>query len=252
MIYKTNKSMFKWIQRQSSPKFFYKTCNRLLPWFFAFFVLTFFIGMYWSFLVAPSDYQQGNGYRIIYIHVPAAILSMFVYAIIATSGAIYLIWRIKMAEVVAISSATIGACFTLIALVSGSIWGKPMWGTWWVWDARLTSELILLFLYLGYISLNNSFENTVIAAKASSILAIIGLVNLPIIHYSVKWWNTLHQGYSIGSGGLKDVNMEIALALMFLAFIFFYLTMVSMIAKTKTLIREQNSSWVKEIIELKE
>jgi len=243
--------MWKWVQRQFSPKFLYNTCDNLIPWFAILFFITLFIGLYWSFLVSPADYQQGNGYRIIYIHVPSAILSMLVYAIMAISGGIGLIWRIKMAEVVAKSSAPIGVCFTLIALVSGSIWGKPMWGAWWVWDARLTSELILLFLYLGYISLNNSFENSNTAAKASSILAIIGLVNLPIIHYSVKWWNTLHQGYTIGSGGLKDVNMEIALGLMFLAFIFFYLTMVSISAKTQTLIREQNSSWVKKLLNVK-
>lgn len=240
--------MWKWVQKQSSPKFFYNTCSKLIPWFAVFFVLVACFGLYWSFIVSPADYQQGNGYRIIYIHVPSAILSMTVYAIMAISGGIGLIWRIKMAEVVAQASAPIGVCFTLIALVTGSIWGKPMWGAWWVWDARLTSELILLFLYLGYMSLNNSFDNPNTAARASSILAIIGLINLPIIHYSVTWWNTLHQGYTIGSGGLKDTNMEIALMLMFLAFVLFYLLIVSIRAKTQALIREQNSSWVRELL----
>ena len=174
--------MWKWIQKQASPKVFYKTCNRLIPWFFWPFIALFIVGLYWSLVIAPADYQQGNGYRIIFIHVPSAILSMMVYAIMAIAGGIGLIWQIKMAEVVAKVSAPIGAAFTIIALATGSIWGKPMWGAWWVWDARLTSELVLLFLYLAYMSLNSAFDNPKTAAKASSILAIVGLINLPIIH----------------------------------------------------------------------
>ena len=151
-----------------------------------------------------------------------------------------------MAEVVAKVSAPIGAGFTIIALATGAIWGKPMWGAWWVWDARLTSELVLLFLYLAYMSLNSAFDNPKTAAKASSILAIVGLINLPIIHYSVVWWNTLHQGYSVGTGGIKDADMQIALALMFVASIFLYALYVSIKARTEVLVREQNSRWVQE------
>ena len=240
--------MWKWIQRQSSPKFFYQTCAKLTPWFLISFIVFGIIGLYWSLIVSPSDYQQGDGYRIIYIHVPSAIMSMVVYGFMAIAGGIGLIWQIKIAEVVAKVSAPIGVGFTVIALVTGAIWGKPMWGAWWVWDARLTSELILLFLYLAYMSLNNAFDNPRTAAKSSSILAIIGLINLPIIHYSVKWWNTLHQGYSIGTGGLQDVDMQIALGIMFIAFILFYVTLVSIKARTETLVREQNSRWVKELL----
>jgi heme exporter protein C len=151
-----------------------------------------------------------------------------------------------MAEVVAKVSAPIGAGFTIIALATGAIWGKPMWGAWWVWDARLTSELVLLFLYLAYMSLNSAFDNPRTAAKSSSILAIVGLINLPIIHYSVKWWNTLHQGYSVGTGGIKDLDMQIALALMFVASILLYALLVAIKARTEVLIREQNSRWVQE------
>ena len=238
--------MWKWIQRQSSPKIFYQTCSNLTPWFFWPFIGFLVIGLYWALVFSPADYQQGDGYRIIFIHVPSAILSMMVYAIMAIAGGIGLIWQIKMAEVVAKVSAPIGAAFTIIALVTGAVWGKPMWGAWWVWDARLTSELILLFLYLAYMSLNNAFDNPRTAAKSSSILALVGLVNLPIIHYSVKWWNTLHQGYSVGTGGLKDPDMQIALALMFVASIFLYALLVAIKAKTEVLIREQNSRWVQQ------
>ena len=242
--------MWKWIQRQASPKIFYQTCVNLRPWFLWPFLILLVIGLYWSLVISPEDYQQGDGYRIIYIHVPSAILSMMVYAVMAISGGIGLIWQIKMAEVVAKVSAPIGAAFTIIALSSGAIWGKPMWGAWWVWDARLTSELILLFLYLAYMSL--SIVLLMIHAKQQSRVQfwlLLVLVNLPIIHYSVKWWNTLHQGYSVGTGGLKDPDMLIALALMFAASIFLYAALVVIKAKTEVLIREQNSRWVKEIVE---
>jgi heme exporter protein C len=240
--------MWKWIQRQASPKVFYQTCTKLTPWFLVPFIVLGVVGLYWSLVVSPADYQQGDGYRIIYIHVPSAIMSMTVYGIMAIAGGIGLIWQIKMAEVVAKVSAPIGAAFTIIALATGAIWGKPMWGTWWVWDARLTSELILLFLYLAYMSLNNAFDNPRTAAKSSSILAIVGLVNLPIIHYSVKWWNTLHQGYTVGTGGLKDPDMAIALGIMFLVFVLLYGVLVTIKAKTEVLVREQNSRWVKDLV----
>ena len=148
-------------------------------------------------MLAPTDYQQGDSYRIMFIHVPAAWMSLFIYIVMAGAGAIGLIWRMKLAEIIAISSAPIGASFTFLALVTGSIWGKPMWGTWWVWDARLTSELILLFLYLGVMALNNAIEDKRTAARATAMLAIVGVVNIPIIHYSVEWWNTLHQGPTV-------------------------------------------------------
>ena len=153
------------------------------------------VGLYMSFFVAPTDYKQGEGYRIIFVHVPASWMSMFIYVVMAVAGLISLVWRMKLAEVVAISSAPIGASFTFLALATGSLWGKPMWGTWWEWgDPRLTSELIMLFLYFGYMALRAAIDDVNKADKASAVLALIGAVNVPIIHFSVEWWISLHQG----------------------------------------------------------
>jgi len=183
------------VHKFSSPKNFYTMSGKMIPWFAWSFFLTLLFGLYYGFFIAPPDYQQGESYRIMFIHVPAAWMSMFIYMIMAVSGGIGLIWRIKTADLMASVSAPIGAAFTLLALITGSLWGKPMWGTYWVWDARLTSELILLFLYLGFIALQASIEDPRNAARAGAILAIVGIVNIPIIHYSVeeqrfqKWTN---------------------------------------------------------------
>lgn len=242
--------MWKWIQAFASPKNFYRISQKIIPWFLAPFIILVLVGLYWGLIVAPVDYQQGESYRIMFIHVPAAWMSMFVYLVLAIAGGIGLIWQIKLAYVVAKVSAPIGAAFTFLALVTGAVWGKPMWGTWWVWDARLTSELILLFLYLAYMSLNNAFDNPKTASKASSVLAIVGLVNLPIIHYSVNWWNTLHQGasVSINKMAIQDADMLIALLLMGMAFKFLYGALMLMRARDEVLAREQNASWVKKVI----
>jgi heme exporter protein C len=204
-------------------------------------------------VLAPADYQQGDSFRIMYIHVPSAWMSLFIYVVMAAAGAIGLIWRIKLAEVVAISSAPIGASFTFLALITGSIWGKPMWGTWWVWDARLTSELILLFLYLGIIALHNAIEDKRTAARATAILALVGVVNIPIIHYSVEWWNTLHQGPTVTKFDAPSIHpsMLIPLLLMALAFKLYYLAVVLMRARVEVLERERNSVWVRELAEPK-
>lgn len=185
------------IYRLASPVYFYDLVGRALPWLFAAALLLFVIGLVWGLAYAPADYQQGDSFRIIYIHVPAAAYSMGVYVSMAIAGAIGLIWRIKVAAMVSKSCAPVGAAFTFLALATGSLWGRPMWGTWWEWDARLTSELILLFLYLGYIALQEAIEDRDTAARAAALLALVGLVNIPIIHYSVEWWNTLHQGATI-------------------------------------------------------
>ena len=242
-------TMFKLLFEKISPKKFYYFATSLIPWAFLFSVIFIGYGLYLGLFRAPTDYQQGDAFRIIYVHVPSAWLSLFAYTSVFICSLISIIWKIKVFEVLSIASAKNGAMFTFLALVTGSIWGKPMWGTWWVWDARLTSELILLFLYLAYMSLNSAFDNPKTAAKASSILAIVGLINLPIIHYSVKWWNTLHQGYSVGTGGLKDPDMQIALAIMFIASIFLYALLVAIKARTEVLVREQNSRWVKDEVE---
>lgn len=241
--------MWKWIQAFASPQNFYRISEKLIPWFLYPFITLTLVGLYWALIVSPPDYQQGESVRIMYVHVPAAWMSLFIYVVMAVAGAIGLIWQIKLANVVASVSAPIGAAFTFLALVTGAVWGKPMWGTWWVWDARLTSELILLFLYLAYISLNNAFDNPKTAAKASSVLAIVGLVNIPIIYYSVEWWNSLHQGSSVSVTKVSmQIDMFYALLLISFAFKFLYGTLVLMRARDEILVREQNSRWVKEIV----
>ncbi|HBG03948.1 MAG TPA: heme ABC transporter permease [Gammaproteobacteria bacterium] len=241
--------MWKWIQAFASPQNFYRISKKLIPWFLYPFIALTLVGLYWALIVSPPDYQQGESVRIMYVHVPAAWMSLFIYVVMAVAGAIGLIWQIKLANVVASVSAPIGAAFTFLALVTGAVWGKPMWGTWWVWDARLTSELILLFLYLAYISLNNAFDNPKTAAKASSVLAIVGLVNIPIIYYSVEWWNSLHQGSSVSVTKVSmQIDMFYALLLISFAFKFLYGALVLMRSRDELLVREQNSRWVKAII----
>ncbi|HBQ23887.1 MAG TPA: heme ABC transporter permease [Gammaproteobacteria bacterium] len=241
--------MWKWIQAFASPQNFYRISKKLIPWFLYPFIALTLVGLYWALIKSPPDYQQGESVRIMYVHVPAAWMSLFIYVVMAVAGAIGLIWQIKLANVVASVSAPIGAAFTFLALVTGAVWGKPMWGTWWVWDARLTSELILLFLYLAYISLNNAFDNPKTAAKASSVLAIVGLVNIPIIYYSVEWWNSLHQGSSVSVTKVSmQVDMFYALLLISFAFKFLYGALVLMRSRDELLVREQNSRWVKAII----
>jgi heme exporter protein C len=234
----------------ASPPHFYAFTERLMPWLVVIFVLLTSAGLYGGLYLAPADYQQGDSYRIIYIHVPSAWMSLFIYIVMATAGAIGLIWRIKLAEIVAISSATVGASFTFIALVTGSLWGKPMWGTWWVWDARLTSELILLFLYLGVIGLYGAIDDKRTASKAVAILALVGLVNIPIIHYSVVWWNTLHQGPTVSKMDKPsiDVSMLIPLLLMALSFKLYYFIALLQRVRIELLLRERNAQWVKVLV----
>ncbi len=193
------------IYRLASPNYFYELSGQALPWLAGMTVLLFGAGLSWSLAFSPADYQQGNSFRIIYVHVPAAAFSMGVYVAMAIAGAIGLIWRIKVAAMVARSCAPIGAAFAFLALVTGSLWGKPMWGAWWVWDARLTSELILLFLYLGYIGLQEAIDDWDTAARAGAVLALVGVVNIPIIHYSVEWWYTLHQGATLFKLGKPSI-----------------------------------------------
>jgi len=234
-----------------SPRYFYDVAGKLVPWFMVSFLISLVLGIYYGLFVAPPDYQQGESYRIMYIHVPAAWMSMFIYVVMAVSGLISLVWRIKMTEVIVISSATVGASFTFLALVTGSLWGKPMWGTWWVWDARLTSELLLLFLYLGIIALHSAVEDKRVAARAVSILALVGVVNIPIIHYSVEWWNTLHQPASITKMGKPsmDISMLMPLLIMAISFKLYYGAVVLMRARAEIIERERNARWVLEMVE---
>jgi len=241
----------RFFHRMASPPHFYALTEKLMPWLTALFLLFLLPGLYGGLVLAPPDYQQGDSYRIIYIHVPSAWMSLFIYMVMATAGAIGLIWRIKLAEIVCISSASIGAGFTFIALVTGSLWGKPMWGTWWVWDARLTSELILLFLYLGVIGLYGAIDDKRTASKAVAILALVGVVNIPIIHYSVEWWNTLHQGPTVTKMDKPSihVSMLVPLLLMAVAFKLYYLIAMLQRARLELLQRERGAQWVKAMLE---
>lgn len=241
----------KWFHKLGSPPHFYRIAGKWLPWLTAIFAVLVISGLYGGLVLAPPDYQQGESYRIIFVHVPAAWMSMFIYMVMATCGIIVLVWRMKLAEVVLYCSAPVGASFTFLALVTGSLWGKPMWGTYWVWDARLTSELILLFLYLGVIGLYGAIDDKRVAARAVAILAIVGMVNIPIIHYSVEWWNSLHQGPTVTKFDKPSIHwsMLIPLLLMALAFKVYFIISLFQRVRAELLHRERNSRWVEELVQ---
>ncbi len=243
--------MFKWFHKLGSPPVVYRWIGLISPWLSALCLLCFSAGLYLGLIIAPSDYEQGNSYRIIYIHVPAAWMSMFVYFVIASSSLIFLVWRLKLADLVANASAPIGASFTFIALVTGSIWGKPTWGTWWVWDARVTSQLVLLFLYIGYMAIRGAIEHRNSASRAAALLAIVGVVNLPIIHYSVDWWHTLHQPATVSKldNPSIHISMLIPLLLMVVAFQLMYFHNLGMRLRSAILDRERKSKWVSKMLE---
>ncbi|MDH3315103.1 MAG: heme ABC transporter permease [Gammaproteobacteria bacterium] len=243
--------MWTFIHKMGSPPYFYRFAGRLIPWLGWICAGLLLAGLYGGLVLAPPDYQQGDSYRIIFIHVPSAWMSLFVYVVMAASGAIGLIWRIKVAEAVAAASAPVGAWFTFLALVTGSLWGKPMWGTYWVWDARLTSELILLFLYLGVIGLYSAIEDRRTASRATAVLSLVGLVNIPIIHYSVQWWNTLHQGATITKFGAPSIHLSMLVPLLIMAmgFKLYYFMVLLMRSRTEVLERERGSAWVRELVE---
>jgi len=240
-----------WLHKLGSPPTFYRFAGAVRPWAMGLALLAGAIGLYGGLVLAPADYQQGDAYRIIFIHVPSAWMSMFVYAVMGVSGFMALVWRMKLAEVVAMESAPIGAAFTLITLVTGSLWGKPMWGTWWTWDARLTSELVLLFLYFGVIGLYHAFEDRRQGARAASFLAIIGVINVPIVHYSVVWWNTLHQGSTVNVFGHSKMAWDMLwpLLVMTLATKAYYAASLCRRARTDLLALEGGKDWVRQIAE---
>ena len=241
--------MYLWFHKLGSPPHFYRIAGKWIPWLTGIFLTLLVAGLYGGLILAPPDYQQGESYRIIFVHVPSAWMSLFIYVTMAVCGAVVIIWRMKLAEVVLISSAPIGASFTFLALVTGSLWGKPMWGTYWVWDARLTSELILLFLYLGVIGLYNAIEDKRMAARAVAILALVGVVNIPIIHYSVEWWHSLHQGATVTKFDKPSIHwsMLLPLLLMALAFQLYYILALFHRCRAEILRRERNSKWVEEL-----
>lgn len=236
--------------RLASPREFYRISQYTTPVFGLLFLSLSLTGAYYGLFVAPADYQQGDSYRIIFVHVPAAWLSLFIYVVMAVASAIGLIWRMKMAFIVAICSAPLGASFTALALITGSIWGKPIWGTWWVWDARLTSELILLFLYFGVMAVYYTFEERATAQRAMALLSVVGVVIVPIIHYSVEWWSSLHQGATAfrNGGPAMPPSMLTPLLLMALGFTFFYGYALFLRAQNMVLDHERKSKWVRELI----
>lgn len=242
--------MWRWLHPYAKPEATYRLVDKLLPWFAGLTIVSLALGMIWGLAYAPADYQQGDSYRIIYIHVPAAIFSMGAYLGMAIMGLIALVWQIKTAEWSIPAIAPVGAALTAIALFTGAIWGKPMWGTWWVWDARLTSELILLFLYVGVMALYYAFEDQRTGAKAAAILAIVGVVNLPIIHFSVEWWNTLHQGATITKFERPSIanSMLWPLLISLLGFMLLTMSLVMMRFKNELLRHELHRPWAQQVL----
>lgn len=247
--------MWQWLvrlyHRLGSPKWFYEITEKWIPWLLAVSVIGAAVGLVWGLAYAPADYQQGNSFRIIYIHVPAAILAQSAYMMMAVAGAVFLVWRMKMAAWVAKTIVPIGASFCLIALLTGAIWGKPTWGTWWVWDARLTSMLLLLFLYFGAMAIQQAMESEESGHKAAAILSLVGLVNIPIIKYSVEWWNTLHQPATITLTEKPSMATEmlIPLLIMIVAVYAFFALLVVLRTRNEILLHERKRSWVKKILE---
>ncbi|MDM4771744.1 heme ABC transporter permease [Solimonas sp. SE-A11] len=243
-------SSWTWFHRLASPPSFYRLADRLAPWLGWLALALLGYGWINGLFFAPEDYQQKDAYRIIYVHVPAAALSLSLYVGMAVAGFVALVWRMKLAESALIAIAPVGASFTALALVTGMLWGKPMWGAYWVWDARLTSELVLLFLYLGVIGLWQAFEDPRAAARACALLAVVGVINVPIVKYSVDWWNSLHQGSTILKMGKPSITAAMAYPL-FASVIGSYLFAGYVVLRrlqNELLSREAGTAWVRELM----
>jgi heme exporter protein C len=238
----------------SSPTTFYPLAGKLVMPFALIAVLLIGVGLYMSFFVAPTDYKQGEGYRIIFVHVPAAWMSMFIYLIMAFWSGVGLVFNTRLSSMMAQALAPTGAMFAFLSLWTGAFWGKPMWGAWWVWDARLTSALILLFLYIGFMALQAAIDDPRRSDRAGAILLLVGVVNIPIIYFSVKWWNTLHQGATIKMGG-SGTSMEATMlwSMLIMTFGFWAYAIAAAMSRVRSIIleRERNSTWVHELDEVK-
>jgi heme exporter protein C len=235
----------------ASPATFYPLAGKLVPWFAAMALVLAAAGLYISFFVAPTDFQQGEGYRIIFIHVPAAWMSMFIYLVMAFWSAIGLAWNTRLSFVMARALAPTGAMFTFVALWTGAFWGKPMWGAWWVWDARLTSELILLFLYVGVMALQAAIDDPRRADRAGALLNLVGVINVPIIYFSVVWWNTLHQGSSVSLTRAPSMAQTMLWGMLIMALAAWMYTIAVALARSRTLIleRERQTDWARAQLE---
>ena len=243
----------KWPQffhKLGSPRWFYRIGGLWLPWLAGLAGCLLLLGAVWGLAFAPQDFKQGNSYRIIYVHVPSAFIALAGYYVMAMAGAISLIWKMKLADIALKCAAPIGAAMTVLALISGAVWGKPTWGTWWIWDARNTSMLVLLFLYLGIYALYNSFEREEQAAKICAVLALVGTVNIPIIYKSVDWWFTLHQPATlkITEASSMHVSMWQPLVVMILGFYLLYAALLIERVRVEILCRERRTRWVQDIV----
>jgi heme exporter protein C len=239
-----------WFHRLASPPHIYRVAGTLTPWF-AWPAGVLILGaLYAGLFLAPPDYQQGEGFRMISVHAPSAWLSVMIYGVMATAAAVGLIWRMKVAHAAAASCAAIGASFTAVSLLTGMLWGKPMWGTYWVWDPRLTAQLVLLFLYLGYMALRSGIDDIGRADRASAVLAIVGVVNLPIIRYSVEWWNSIHQAPSVMKMARPSMPVEMLapLLMMLAGFTLYFAAVLLVRLRAEVLRRERGASWIKEAV----
>jgi len=238
--------------RFGSPQSFYPLAGRLVPWFTAIAVLTGAAGLWVGFFVAPTDAQQGEAYRIIFVHVPAAWMSMFLYVIMAFWAGVGLAFNTRLSAMMAHAIAPTGAMFTFLALWSGALWGRPTWGAYWVWDARLTSELVLFFLYLGYMALNAAIDDPRRADRAAAVLALVGVVNVPIIYFSVQWWNTLHQGASVSLTRAPSMAMTMLTGMLLMAIAFWMYGLAVVLARVRAIMleREAHTDWARELKEV--
>jgi heme exporter protein C len=239
-----------WFHRLASPPHVYAFSRRWTPWFGGFAAVAILVALYGGLVLAPPDYQQKDAFRMVYVHAPTAWLATMIYTGMAVAAAVGLIWRMKVAHAAAAACAPIGAWFTVAALGTGMLWGKPMWGAYWVWDPRLTSVLVLLFLYFGYMGLRAGIEDPVKADKASAVLAVVGVINVPIIKFSVEWWNSLHQTATVMQMGkpTMDISMLWPLLLMFVGFGLYFITVLLIRLRAELLRRERNASWVREVL----
>ena len=236
--------------KYASPQTFFPVAGKLIPWFATIAVILGVIGMYVGFFVAPTDHQQGDAYRIIFLHVPAAWMSMLIYLVMAFWAAFGLAFNTRLSSMMASALAPTGAIFTFLALWTGALWGKPTWGAWWVWDARLTSELILLFLYVGFMALQAAIDEPRRADKAGAVLALVGVVNIPIIYFSVQWWNTLHQGSSINMKSAPTMAMTMLLGMLIMALAFWAYAIAISLMRLRCIVleRERHTDWVKQTL----
>ncbi len=232
--------------KYASPPAFYPLAGKMAPWFLALAALLGAAGLYIGFFAAPTDFQQGDSYRIIFIHVPAAWMSMLIYVVMAFWAGLGLAFNTRLSSMMAHALAPTGALMTFIALWTGALWGKPTWGTWWVWDARLTSELILLFLYIGYMSLAAAIDDPRKADKASAVLALVGVINVPIIYFSVQWWNTLHQGASVSITRSPSMAAIMLWGMLVMVFAFWSYCIGAVLMRVRHIIleRERHAAWV--------